>query len=142
MRKILRYPAVRFLCWYLAFTFSGFVLLPATAQAAFISSSEGVLEAMDSGTLNVVREALETDVLTEKLTALGLSPEEIRSRLDALSADERQAVLADMEHLQAGGNGVVGLLLLVAIRSLNSSVSSVNVIKSCAASTQIHYIIS
>jgi hypothetical protein len=113
MRKMLQYPAVRMICWYLAFTFSGFFILPATAQAGFISPSEGTLAEMDADAIAAVREALEEGILTEKLTALGLSADEITARLDALTPDERQAVLADMEQIQAGGNGLVSLLLVV-----------------------------
>ncbi len=113
MRKMLRYPAVRLICWYLAFTLSGLFILPAAAQAAFISPSEGTLAAMDVDTLATVREALEKGLLTEKLTALGLSADEITARLDALTPDERQAVLDDTDKIQAGGNGIVTLLLVV-----------------------------
>lgn len=113
MRKMLRYPAVRLICWYLAFTLSGLFILPAAAQAAFISPSEGTLAAMDVDTLATVREALEKGLLTEKLTALGLSADEITARLDALTLDERQAVLDDTDKIQAGGNGIVTLLLVV-----------------------------
>ena len=113
MKKMLRYPAVRLICWYLAFTLSGFVILPATVQAGFISPSEGALAEMDVDALATMREALEKGILTEKLTALGLSADEITARLDALTPDERQAVLADMEQIQAGGNGLVSLLLVV-----------------------------
>lgn len=113
MRKILRYPAVRLICWYLAFTLSGLFILPAAAQAAFISPSEGTLAGMDIDNLATVREALENGILTEKLTALGLSADEITARLDALTPEERQAVLADADKIQAGGNGVVSLLLVV-----------------------------
>ena len=113
MRKMLRYPAVRLICWYLAFTLSGLFILPAAAQAAFISPSERALAAMDIDTLATVREALEKGLLTEKLTALGLSADEITTRLDALTPDERQAVLDDVNKIQAGGNGIVTLLLVV-----------------------------
>ena len=113
MRNMFRYPAVRLICWYLALTLSGLFILPATAQAAFISPSEGTLAGMDVDTLAAVREALEKGILTEKLTALGLSPDEIRTRLDALTPEERQAVLADVDQIQAGGDGLVTLLLVV-----------------------------
>jgi hypothetical protein len=115
MKKMLRYPAVRLICWYLAFTFSGFVMLPATAQAGFISPSEGTLVEMDADVLTTVREALEEGILTEKLTALGLSADEITARLDALTPDERQVVLADMEQIQAGGSTIVTVLVIVAL---------------------------
>ena len=113
MRKMLRYPAGRLICWYLAFTLSGLFILPGAAQAAFISPSEGTLAAMDIDTLATVREALEKGLLTEKLTALGLSADEIKARLDVLTPDERQAVIDDVDKIQAGGSGVVTLLLVV-----------------------------
>lgn len=113
MRKILQYPVIRFICWYMAFTLSGLFLLPATVQASFISTSEKALAGMDVDTLSTVREALENGVLTEKLTALGLSADEITARLDALTPDERQAVMTEADQIQAGGNGVVTVLLVV-----------------------------
>jgi len=113
MRKMLRYSAVRLICWYLAFTLSGLFILPAAAQAAFISPSEATLAGMDGNSLAAAREALEKGILTEKLTSLGLSPDAIRTRLDALTPEERQAVLEDVDQVQAGGNGVVTILLIV-----------------------------
>ncbi len=113
MRKLLCHPAVRLTCWYLAFTLSGLLVLPAAAQAAFISPSEGALAGMDIDTLAAVQENLEKGVLTEKLTALGLSPEEIMMRLDGLTTEERQAVLTDIDQIQAGGNGLVTILIVV-----------------------------
>lgn len=108
-----RLQVVRLICWYLAIALSGLLILPGTVQAAFISSSESALAGIDEDTLAVVRETLENGVLTEKLNALGLSPEEITVRLDALTPDERQAVLADVDKIQSGGDGVVTLLIVV-----------------------------
>ena len=113
MRKMLSYPAVRLICWYLVFTFSGFFILPAAAQAAFISPSEGALSGMDIDAVERVRAALENNVIEEKLVALGLSPDEIRVRLDSLSSEERQAVLEDIDQVQAGGNGIVTVLIVI-----------------------------
>jgi hypothetical protein len=113
MRKILRYSAVRLICWYLAFSLSGFLLLPAAAQAAFISPSQEALAGLDSDTLTTVREALENGILTEKLTGLGLSPDDIRARLDALTPDERQAVLDDVDQIQSGGDTLVTVLVVI-----------------------------
>jgi hypothetical protein len=70
---------------------------------------------MDADVIAAVREALEEGILTEKLTALGLSADEIKARLDALTPDERQAVLADMEQIQTGGSALVTALLIVAL---------------------------
>jgi len=113
MRKVLRYPAFRLICWYLVFTLSGLFALPATVQAAYISSTARILSDGNTDGLEAVREALEEELLTEKLASLGLSSEEIRTRLDSLTPEERQVVLADIDKVQAGGNGIVTLLVIV-----------------------------
>ena len=113
MRKILHVPLVRLVCWYLALILSGIAVAPATVHAAFIPSSGINLTDLDSDTLDEVRLTLENDLLAERLAQLGLSSEEIKSRLDALSPEEHEAVLADMEKIQAGGDGVITLLIVI-----------------------------
>ena len=113
MRKMLRYSAVRFVCWYIVFVMSGLFFLPTTVHAAFISTSENTVASMDVDTLARVTEALENGILTEKLATLGLATDEIKARIDGLTPDERQAVLADVDQIQSGGNGVVTFLLVI-----------------------------
>lgn len=115
MRKILERPVSKGICFYLVFVFSGMFALPLTVQAAFLSSSESVMNEMKVTSLDEVRAALENDLLKERLTALGLSPEEITARLDSLTVEERQAVMAHVEELQAGGVDIVGLAVVALI---------------------------
>ena len=117
MTKILRMPVVRMMCWYLVFTLSGILFLPSAVQAAFIPTAPGELTGMSSDLLAEARIALEDQLLAEKLTALGLSPEEVKARLDSLTLEERQAVMADLEKVQAGGSlvGIAVLVLLVVL---------------------------
>ncbi|MDF1536464.1 MAG: PA2779 family protein [bacterium] len=118
MKKILEMPAVKVVCLYLVLVLSGAAALPSAAQAAFISPSENALAQMDVTSVDGIRAALENELLTERLSALGLSSEEIRARLDSLTVQERQAVMADVGKLQAGGDGVgtlVSLAVLVLI---------------------------
>lgn len=118
MRKMLIHPAVKLVCLYLILFLSGIIMAPETARAAFISPSEDFVAGMDAGTLSSVRLALEDELLTERLSRLGLSAEEIRNRLEILSPQEHEAVLAELEGIQAGGDGVgtlVSLAVLVLI---------------------------
>ncbi|UCG38993.1 MAG: PA2779 family protein [bacterium] len=115
MRRILHFPLARAICWYLTLTLSGIAFLPPVAHAAFISPSRANVADMDAGALARVREALEDQFLQERLASLGLSPDEIRSRLDSLDGQERQAVLADVERIQAGGNGLGALVTLAVL---------------------------
>ena len=71
---------------------------------------------MEVTSVEGIQAALENEILKERLSALGLSSEEIRARLDTLSTEERLAVMADVEQLQAGGDGfgtLVSLAVLV-----------------------------
>jgi hypothetical protein len=117
MRKILALPMVKTLCLYLVLVLSGVAALPTAAHAAFISPSENVLAGMDITSLEGIRAALENELLNERLAALGLSSEEIQARLDSLTAEERLAVMADVEKLQTGGDWkeIFGMLLLLFI---------------------------
>jgi hypothetical protein len=115
MRKILALPMVKTLCLYLVLVLSGVAALPTAAHAAFISPSENVLAGMDITSLEGIRAALENELLNERLAALGLSSEEIQARLDSLTAEERLAVMADVEKLQTGGDWeeIIELLLII-----------------------------
>jgi hypothetical protein len=115
MRRVLALPVVKALCLYLVLVLSGIAALPTAAYAAFISPSENVLAEMDVTSVEGIKAALENELLTERLAALGLSSEEIQARLDSLTAEERIAVMADVEKLQAGGDGVGSLVSLAVL---------------------------
>ena len=107
-------PIVRLTCWYLVLILSGAALIPATVNAAFISPAETQLGNIDIDAISAARYALEKDLLREHLERLGLSAAEVTKRLDSLTPEEHQAVMADMERIQAGGDGV-GTLVTLAI---------------------------
>ncbi|MBN2720882.1 MAG: PA2779 family protein [Proteobacteria bacterium] len=115
MRKMPGKPVCRLVCWYLVLFLSGAVLFPGTVRAAFVSPSEGALAGMDGDVLSSVTLALEDELLSERLSRAGLSSEEIKARLESLSPDERQAVLDQLESLQAGGDGGIGTLVSLAV---------------------------
>jgi hypothetical protein len=131
VRKILYIPMVRLICWYLAFFLAGITLMPATVYAAFISPSEVELARTAPDMISDVRMALENDLLTERLEALGLSSEEIAKRLENLSPEEHEAVLADIENIQSGGDGtgalislaILILLILLIIKLMNKEIT-------------------
>lgn len=113
MRRILERRVSKGICFYLVFVFSGMFVLPITAQAAFLPSSDSIMNEMEVASLDEVRAALEDDLLTEHLTALGLSPEEISARIDSLTVEEREAVMAHAGKIQAGGIDIVGIAIVV-----------------------------
>ena len=112
LKRILRHPVTRLTACYLVLFFAGSFTLPAVAEAAFISSAEGTLAGVAPDTIIQVQAALEDQYIAERLNSLGLSPTEIQERLSSLTAQEREMTVAQIDSIQAGGNSVVGLLIL------------------------------
>jgi hypothetical protein len=109
MSRLLRHPVSRLACWYLSAFLAGFLLLPAMAEAAFVPAAPAANEAV----LADLKASLENDVLRAKLASLGVTPEQVSARVDGLTAAEKQVVLADLGQVQAGGDGLVGLAVLI-----------------------------
>jgi hypothetical protein len=117
MRNVLTFPGIRLITFYLVMVMSGLFMAPAAVHAAFVSSAPAAGE-FAAGDIDAVRASLQKELVAERLSALGLDADEIGGRLDALSADELEAVSADAERIQAGGDalgGLVSLAILVLI---------------------------
>ena len=112
LKRTVRHPITRLTACYLVLFFAGSFTLPAVAEAAFISSAEGTLAGVAPDTIIQVQAALEDQYIAERLNSLGLSPTEIQERLSSLTAQEREMTVAQIDSIQAGGNSVVGLLIL------------------------------
>ena len=60
-----------------------------------------------------VRSFLDRAEVREQLSALGLSPQAARDRVDALSDEEAASLAGRLDQLPAGGSDVLGVLLVV-----------------------------
>jgi len=112
LKGILKSPVTRWTVGYLVLFFAGAFAFPAVVEAAFISSPAGQLEGMSPDTIAQVQAGLEDEYIAEHLSSLGLSASEIQERLSNLTVEERESILSRIDSLQAGGNGVVGLLII------------------------------
>ncbi len=89
--------------------------IPAPALAGMVATDQ-VGIAAQSGTAEA-RQRLETllarqDVRAE-LVRHGLNPEQAKARVVALTDDEVRALNGQIDDLAAGGNGIIGALVLV-----------------------------
>ena len=80
--------------------------LPLPVHAGMVST-ESALERAS------IAAALERSEVQQQLRAYGVSPEEIKARVAALSDDEAAELAARIESLPAGGIGLVGAIVLV-----------------------------
>ena len=67
--------------------------------------------------LSKIQAALETKVVSEKLTQLGFNKDEIQSRLDQLSDQQLHKVALKVDQLKVGGDGggIIIAVLVIAI---------------------------
>ena len=65
--------------------------------------------------LKKIQSALETKVVSEKLTQLGFNKEEIQTRLNQLSDQQLHKVALKVDELKVGGDGALGLLIAVLV---------------------------
>jgi len=107
-------PTVLFrktLCLYLIIAF--FVLsLPATGWAMFIPADHANLRSQDLGKL---RATLESNIVKQRLLDYGLSAEEVAASVDRLSDEQLHQLAANIDAVQAGGDGLGGVIFLLLV---------------------------
>jgi len=59
--------------------------------------------------------ALNRDDVQAQLLARGVDPAQVQARVDSLTDEEMQTLATNMDQLPAGGDGVVGALVLIFI---------------------------
>jgi hypothetical protein len=117
MSRMKNRTIVKVLCCYLATAL--FVIGVAEKAFAGLSPSEVIaLSSLErTADLSKIQAALETKVVSERLTQLGFNKDEIQARLDQLSDQQLHKVALKLDELRVGGDagGVVIAILLIAI---------------------------
>jgi hypothetical protein len=89
--------------------------LPAQGWAMFIPAGETT--SSRQAEMDAIQKTLESTVVKQRLTDLGLSSDEAMARINTLSDEQIHQLTANLDSLQAGGEsvGLLIFLLLVAI---------------------------
>jgi phage regulator Rha-like protein len=85
-------------------------------DAAFIQSFDSMDQSFQAKELETVRQFLESKAVTNRLEALGYSPEEAQARLSSLSSEEIHQLATNINTLTTGGDGlgvVIAILVIV-----------------------------
>jgi predicted PurR-regulated permease PerM len=85
-------------------------LLP--AQAAMIGNEQIVSQNQSQQTRDSLQQLLEQEAARQQLQAWGVSPDQIKSRIDSLSENELARINQQVNDLNAGGN-ILGILLVI-----------------------------
>lgn len=104
------------LVYLLIFLTTQFAILN-TAQAALISTEQYAAATDRAATEASVNQALSRPALMHQLEALGVSPEQARQRVAALTDQELAALADQTDKLPAGGDffGTVGVIFVILV---------------------------
>lgn len=105
---LLRRPIAIFLSILLALM----PLLP--AQAAMIGNQQIINQNQSQQTRDSLQQLLEQETARQQLQAWGVSPDQIRNRIDSLTDAELARINQQVNDLNAGGS-VLGILLVIFI---------------------------
>ncbi len=113
MNKLLMRKVV--CCLVVAFFFLGAV---PRVEAGFVpSATSTVSDSARFADIEKIQRALETKVIKDRLEKLGLTSEEIQSRVNSLSDSQVHQLALKVDEMNTGGDalGVIVLILVIAI---------------------------
>ncbi len=105
------------ICWPVLLAFCLLSLIPANGRASLVESrlSSGETLSQRNAELNKVRQALETEVVAQRLADFGLSQEEVAAKLPTLSNEQLHQGAGRAARRAEGGvlGAVIAVLLIV-----------------------------
>lgn len=109
---MLNTPFIKILSLYLAVAIL-VLSLPSSGWAMFIRSDQAATARL-SDTARI-QTGLESEVIKQRLQDYGLSSEETSAKLNSLSDEQVHQVAAQMDAVQAGGDGLGGIVFLLLV---------------------------
>ena len=101
------------LAWFLS---AMLVLMPMMpAQAAMIGTDQIINQTDSSLTLEKLQQFLDREAVQKQLHAWGVSPDRIKERVNRLTDMELARINRDINNLNAGGESILGVLLIIFI---------------------------
>ena len=103
----------RQLAWFLS---AVLILMPVTSvQAAMIGTDQIINQADSSLTQEKLQQFLDREATQKQLYAWGVSPDWIKERVNNLTDVELARINQGIDNLNAGGDSILGILLIIFI---------------------------
>ena len=109
MMQLLRRP----MAWFLSFMLALMPILP--TYAAMVGTDQIINPAPTHQAREHVKEFLSSEAAYQQLLELGVSPDEITRRIDSLSDSELARINQGIDQLNAGGDSILAILLVIFI---------------------------
>ena len=117
MRKIKTIFVFKTVALYLAFVFLLIGSIPRNSWAYFLESQQALSLSREAD-INKIQRALESKMVSQRLSEIGLSRGEINSKLQQLSDADVHQFASQMDSLMPGGDAGVTIILLLVIAIL------------------------
>jgi Family of unknown function (DUF6627) len=101
------------LAWFLSAMLLLMPMMP--AQAAMIGTDQIINQTDSSLTLEKLQQFLDREAIQKQLHAWGVSPDRIKERVNRLTDMELARINRDINDLNAGGESILGVLLIIFI---------------------------
>jgi hypothetical protein len=115
MQKLRKALFSRPLVWYLAMAMMLISSVPRNADAGLIPSQMAADGARQADIIKV-QAALESKVVAQRLSDLGLNPEEVKTKVATFSNEDLHTLATNVDQLNGGGDGlgiIISLLIIV-----------------------------
>ncbi|MEI9477530.1 MAG: PA2779 family protein [Deltaproteobacteria bacterium] len=113
--RLLKMPFVRYISWYLVVTMVVIGMTPRVYAGFSPSELMGPSPIDRTSDLQKIQEVLETKMISERLTQLGFTADEIQARLNQLGDEQIHQFALQLDQLKVGGDGVgivIGILVI------------------------------
>ena len=103
------------LVWYMAMAMVLISSVPKNASAGLIPSQMAA-EGSRQADISKLQTALESKVVSQRLTDLGLNPDEVKTKVASFSDSDLHQLASHVDQLQGGGDGlgvVIALLVII-----------------------------
>jgi hypothetical protein len=107
MMRIIQRP----LAWLLSAMLAMIPIMP--SQAAMVGTEQIINPSQSSLARDDLQQFLDQEATQQQLLVWGVSPEWVRKRADSLTDTERVRINQEINNLKAGGNSVLGVLLII-----------------------------
>jgi len=111
----MRIALKKWITWYLVLAMFVIGITPKVYAGFSPSDVVGLSPAERSSDLKKIQKFLETKMVRERLKELGLTPEEIQTRLSQLSDQQIHQLALKLDELMVGGNDVLGVIILILV---------------------------
>lgn len=111
----MRMPFMKYISWYLVIAMSVIAIVPRVDAGLAPSEMIQLAQVERTADLQKIRQALEMKAVSERLTQLGLTSEEVQQRLGSLSDQQIHQIALQIDDLKIGQSDALGVIIALLV---------------------------